>query len=150
MFMPHPNLGDEVNGNIVQSEIEGGVSLGDLPPSTVLEIQTQHHRYTAVFLGESQALISGHPEYCPEPVLVAIAGSTWGGSMLKLRYIGRGMHLEFCHPEYQTPIITSRIQEVRERNHRASPQPTAAESTPAPGLFTRGTFAKTGAFTKPS
>jgi hypothetical protein len=150
MFTPHPNLGDEVNGNIVQSEIEGGVSLGDLPPSTVLEIQTQHHRYTAVFLGESQALISGHPEYCPEPVLVAIAGSTWGGSMLKLRYIGRGMHLEFCHPEYQTPIVTSRIQEVRERIHRASPEPASAEPATAPGMFTRGTFAKPPSFTKPS
>jgi hypothetical protein len=149
MFIPHANLSDEVNANIVQSEIEGGVSLGDLPPSTVLEIQTQHHRYTAVFLGESQALLSGHPEYCPEPVLVAIAGSTWGGSMLKLRYIGRGMHLEFCHPEYRTPIVTSRIQEVRERIHlgfektdakgaQSSSQP--AESTPT--MLTRGTFTK--------
>ena len=155
MFMPHPNLSDEVNGNIVRSEIEGGVSLGDLPPSTVLEIQTQHHRYTAVFLGESQALISGHPDFCPEPVLVAIAGSTWGGSMLKLRYIGRGMHLEFCHPEYRTPIITSRIQEVRERidlgfedsstsnqNSVTSPQPMPAKSTPAPSMLARGTFTK--------
>jgi hypothetical protein len=150
MFMPHPNLADEVNGKIVQSEIEGGVSLGDLPPSTVLEIQTQHHQYTAVFLGESQVLISGHPEFCPEPVLVAIAGSTWGGSMLKLRYIGRGMHLEFCHPEYQTPIVTSRIQEVRERIHRGSSQTTAEESATGPGLFTRGTFAKPSSFTKAS
>jgi hypothetical protein len=115
MFTPHPNLNDDVNSNIVQSEIEGGVSLGDLSPSTVLEIETQNHRYTAVFLGESQALISGHPEYCPEPVLVGISGSTWGGSMLKLRYIGRGMHLEFSHPEYRSPIVTSRIQAVRER-----------------------------------
>jgi len=155
MFMPHPNLSDEVNGNIVRSEIEGGVSLGDLPPSTVLEIQTQHHRYTAVFLGESQALISGHPEFCPEPVLVAIAGSTWGGSMLKLRYIGRGMHLEFCHPEYRTPIITSRIQEVRERidlgfdessttneNSVTSPQAMPVQSTAMPSMLARGTFAK--------
>jgi len=31
MFMPHPNLGDDVNGNIVQSEIEGGVFLEGLP-----------------------------------------------------------------------------------------------------------------------
>src|SRR5271166_6129871 len=114
MFMTHPNLRDAVNANIVQSEIEGGVSLGDLPPSTVLEIQAQLHRYTAVFLGESQALISGHPEYCPEPVLVAIAGSTWGGSMLKLQFVGRGMHLEFHHPEYPTPIITSAIQDIRD------------------------------------
>jgi hypothetical protein len=114
MFNPHPNLADNINRGIVRSEIEGGVFLNDLPPSTVLEIQTMHHRYTAVLLGGSEALISGHPEFCPHPVQVAIAGSTWGGSMLKLQYVGRGMHLEFRHPEYPTPIITSPIQEIRD------------------------------------
>jgi len=114
MFSPHPNLADEVNSGIVQSEIEGGVFLNDLPPSTVLEIQTMHHRYTAVLLGGSEAMLSGHPEFCPKPVQVAIAGSTWGGSMLKLQYVGRGMHLEFRHPEYATPIVTSPIQEIRD------------------------------------
>ena len=99
MFTPHPNLADDVNHAIVQSEIEGGVFLHDLPPSTILEIQTLHHCYTAVLLGGSEALLSGHPEFCPSPVQVAIAGSTWGGSMLKLQYVGRGMHLEFRHPE---------------------------------------------------
>jgi len=114
MFDPHPNLGDDVNGKIVQSEIEGGVFLEGLPPDTVLQIRTQHHFYTALLLGGNSALISGHPQYCPQPVQVTIAGSTWGGSMLKMRYIGRGMHLEFHHPEYKTPIITSLIQEIHE------------------------------------
>ncbi len=113
-FLPHANLSDEVNHNIVQSEIDGGVLLSDLPPESILQIQTQHRWYTVVTCGQGQALISGHPEFCPEPVLVRIEGSTWGGSMLKLRFIGRGMHLEFRHPEYRTPIVTSRIQEVRE------------------------------------
>ena len=103
-----------MNHNFVQSEIEGGVFLNDLPPSTVLEIQTQHHCYTVFLLGGNGALISGHPQYCPEPIQVAICGSTWGGSMLKRRFVGRGMHLEFRHPEYQTPIVTSRVQEIRE------------------------------------
>ncbi len=115
MFNPHPNLADEVNSGIIQSEIEGGVFLNDLPPSTVLEIKTMHHLYTAVLLGGSEAMLSGHPEFCPKPVQVAIAGSTWGGSMLKLQYVGRGMHLEFRHPHYPTPIITSPIQEIRDR-----------------------------------
>ena len=106
MFNPHPNLADEVNRGIIQSEIEGGVFLNDLPPDTVLQIQTMHHCYTAVLLGGSEALLSGHPEFCPQPVQVAIAGSTWGGSMLKLQYVGRGMHLEFRH--------TSPIQEIRD------------------------------------
>lgn len=114
LFAPHPNLSEMVNHHIVQSEIEGGVFLKDLPSATVLEIQTQHHCYTAVLQDDGSALISGHPRYCPEPVQVAITGSTWGGSMLKRRFVGRGMHLEFCHPEYQTPIVTSRIQEIRE------------------------------------
>src|SRR6202044_3959484 len=114
MFSPHPNLADDVNHAIVQSEIEGGVFLHDLPPSTILEIQTLPHCSTAVLLGGSEALLSGHPEFCPSPVHVAIAGSTWGGSMLKLQYVGRGMHLEFRHPQSPPPIIPSAIQEIRD------------------------------------
>jgi hypothetical protein len=115
IFAPHPNLSDEVNSNIVQSEIEGGVYLKDLPDETTLEIETQNRSYTLVNRGHGQALISGHPEFCPEPVLVRIEGSNWGGSMLKASFVGRGMHLEFRHPEYQRPIITSRIMEIRHK-----------------------------------
>jgi hypothetical protein len=112
LFEPHPNLADRINGNIVQSEIEGGVYLKNLQPGTVLRVRTQNHDYTILFQGWDQAMISGHPVFCPEPVPVTIHGSTWGGSMIKARYIGRGMHLEFGHPDYE-PIRTSRIVDVR-------------------------------------
>jgi hypothetical protein len=115
MFRPHANLCDRVNHNIVQSEIDGGVFLNDLEPRTVLFIQTQHHCYTAVFMGDNQALLWGHPQFCPKPISVSIVGSTWGGTMLKSRFVGRGMRLEFHHPEYSTPIVTSPIREIRER-----------------------------------
>ena len=68
----------------------------------------------AVTPAENSVLMSGHPEYRPEAVLVAIASSTWGGSMLKRGFVGRGMHLEFSHPAYRAPITTSRIEEIRE------------------------------------
>ena len=103
-----------MNCNIAQSEIEGGVRLEDLAQGSRLEVQTQHRWYTVVNCGGGWALISGHPKYCPSPSLVRILGSNWGGSMLKTRFIGRSMHLEFKHPEYGTPIITSRIVEIRE------------------------------------
>jgi hypothetical protein len=114
LFEPHPNLSDEINSNVVRSDIEGGVHLRDLPPGAVLEVQTCQRWYTIVNQGDGDVLISGHPEYCPDPVLVKIHGSTWGGSMLREQFIGRGMHLEFRHPNF-LPITTSRILDVRER-----------------------------------
>ncbi|MCP5112705.1 MAG: hypothetical protein GY953_17915 [bacterium] len=107
-------MGDAVNRNIVRSEIEGGVYLRDLPTEATLEVQTQNRSYTLVNRGGGEALLSGHPKYCPDPVLVRIAGSNWGGSMLKASYLGRGMHMEFRHPDFDGPIITSRIREIRE------------------------------------
>jgi hypothetical protein len=113
LFHPHANLSDGINRNIIQSEVEGGVHLRDVPPGTVLEVQTQNRAYTILYKGWDQALISGHPVFCPEPVPVTIHGSTWGGSMLKSRFIGRGMRLEFGHPDFE-PIRTSVILDVRE------------------------------------
>jgi hypothetical protein len=113
LFQPHANLSDDINNNIVQSEVEGGVHLRDVPPGTILEVQTQNRAYKILYKGWDQALISGHPVFCPEPVPVTIHGSTWGGSMLKSRFIGRGMRLEFVHPDFE-PIRTSVIVDVRE------------------------------------
>ncbi len=116
MFQPHTNLSDQVNGNIIQSEIEGGVYLRDLPHDTKLEVETQNRWYTIVVKRDGEAMIWGHPQFCPEPVLVQIQGCNWGGSMIKTAFLGRGMHLEFCHPSYRGPIVTSRILEIRMRD----------------------------------
>jgi hypothetical protein len=115
LFKAHPNLSDVINRRIIQSEIEGGVYLHDLTRGAVLEIETEDWVCTMVFCGDNEALVCGHPKFCLDPVRVRIAGSTWGGSMLKTRFIGRGMHLEFMHPQYQR-IVTSRIVEIRACN----------------------------------
>jgi hypothetical protein len=105
MYQVSPHLSDVVNRHIVQSEIEGGVHLGDVPAGTVLEVETQNRAYTIRYQGRGRALISGHPVFCPEPTPVTIHGSTWGGSMIKSGFIG--------HPEFE-PITTSVILHVRE------------------------------------
>jgi hypothetical protein len=112
LFEPNPHFADVINHNIIQSEIEGGVHLRDLLPGSVVSIQTLNHVYTMVVLGEDTALISGHPALCPNPTEVCIHGSTWGGSMLRTRFLGRGMHLEFEHPVHKT-ILTSRILDIQ-------------------------------------
>src|SRR5712692_1194879 len=113
LFIPHPHLSDEINRNICQSEIEGGVFLYHLPPGALLEVETQNRHYLLENRGNGKALIAGHPEFCPRPVLVDVHGSTWGGSMLKMGFVGRGMRLEFRHPAHGI-IHTSLIQEIRE------------------------------------
>jgi hypothetical protein len=90
------------------------VRIEDLVPGSWLQVTTQNTCYRILTLFGDTALISGLPLFCPRPILVTIHGSTWGGSMLKRRFIGRGMHLEFRHPDYSTLIVTSPIQETQE------------------------------------
>jgi hypothetical protein len=88
--------------------------LGGLAARSRFQVSTRNTRYQLLALFGSMALITGHPLYCPHPILVGIHGSTWGVSMLKVRFIGRGMCMEFAHPQYQTAIVTSPIREIRE------------------------------------
>ncbi len=111
--MPNPSVSEEaVNPDIVHSELEGGVYLDDLPEGVVLEVETSHHRYTIVNRTHGEALISGHPTFCPEPIAVRIEGSIWGGCMLKAGFIGLGMRLTFQVPTHRT-ITTSPIMQIR-------------------------------------
>ena len=113
LFVAHPNLADAVNRAMIASEIEGGVHLTDLSPGAALSIQTQNRVYEMVVLRDETVLLCGHPEFCPDPIEVRIQGSTWGGSMIRTKFLGRGMHLEFEHPVHRT-ILTSRILDIRE------------------------------------
>ena len=113
LYSPRSNWSDQVNRNIIRSEIEGGVHLHDLPRGAVLEIETMDWTCRLEYCGEYEACVSGHPQFCPEPVRVYVAGSTWGGSMLKQYFIGRGMHLELFHPVHRR-ILTSPIIDIRE------------------------------------
>jgi hypothetical protein len=111
-FVPHPNLSDDINRNIIDSEIEGGVHLDRMLPGETLEIETRDWTCRLEYRGDYSARVSGHARFCPHPVDVDVCGSTWGGSLIKQHFIGRGMHLEFIHPVFQR-ILTSRIVEIR-------------------------------------
>jgi hypothetical protein len=118
-IMTHPNFSDEVNRDIVQSEIEGGVCLDDLPEGARLEVETQHRLYNILIRDRGKELIWGHPQYCPDPVAVRIAGSTWGGSMLKLRFMGEecawNSGTPYFAPSKHHALWTSELQTARER-----------------------------------
>lgn len=119
MFTPHPNLAPEVNAAIADSELQGGAWVKDLPVGKTLKVTTRNTVYfiDRVAEGPEGLTIQGHPRYCPESEPVHILGSTFGGSMLKVGFVGRGMHLEFCltnNQDFRGSTITSQIQEVEE------------------------------------
>lgn len=113
-LVPHRNLDTGVNRYIVQSEVEGGVYLPGLPVGSCLLLATKNHQYLLQYQGHGRALICGHPRLCPEPVEVAVCGSNWGGSLLKSGFVGRGMRLEFHHPEHKM-VTTSPIVSIEQR-----------------------------------
>ena len=110
--MLSPSMNEAVSANIVTPEVEDGVYLDDLPEGIVLEVETNHHRYTIVNRTHSEAIISGHPTFCPEPIAVRVEGSIWGGCSLKPGFIGLGMRLTFQLPTHRT-ITTSPIVQIR-------------------------------------
>lgn len=91
---------------------DDGVFLSDIEHGTTLLVVTESRTYALVALGNREALISGHPEHCPSPVRVRVQGSTWGGSLLRMDFIGKGMHLEYWHPVHKC-VTTSQIVDVR-------------------------------------
>lgn len=111
MEAANEGLHPQIVSNIVQSEIEGGVRMDDVPVGGTIRMQTRSRLYTIRKTGEDAYTIEGHPEYCPAPVRAYIGGSTWGGSMLKMKYIGIGMRLEFSTDEHRC-ITTSEIKAI--------------------------------------
>ena len=119
--MGHPNLSPAINAHLAQSEKDGGVWLSVPPASAsngesvlrvgqILEVQTQNTLYEIV-KSDKGYMIRGHAKYCPEWTRAGIHGSTWGGSMLKMGYVGVGMYLEFS-VEGHREVTTSQIKEV--------------------------------------
>jgi hypothetical protein len=97
----------------LQVDAEDGLKLDEVQPWDTLEVITQNTSYWIRVLFGRLALISGHPMYCRQSVLVKLQGSAEGWTDLKMGFIGRGLRLKFHHPQHGKSIITSPIKEIR-------------------------------------
>ena len=97
----HPSLSPEINAKIAQTLVEGGADLRKLRPGRELVVTTANTTYRIQKTEEgsprraTRYLMTGHPRICPEPTPATIAGSSWGGALLRTAFIGRGMTMEF-------------------------------------------------------
>ena len=89
-----------------------GISLRELEPLGTLLARTENSVYRVIPLeaGSSRILIQGG-RFFPEPTEVRFSGSGFGGSFLKLGWIGLGLRMEILWDGQR--IITSRIRAVQ-------------------------------------
>jgi hypothetical protein len=109
---PAPEQDAPVNRDGCRVNERDGFSLDELKVGDSLELVTKNRTYLLENRGNGEILIFGHPKYCPQPTLVRLYGSTAGWTAVKPGFIGRGMYLEFRHPEHGL-IRTSRVEQIR-------------------------------------
>ena len=99
-----------------------GIGLADLDPITTLLVRTQNSLYQILVVQPRSkvVLVQGGP-FFPQATRAVFSGSNFGGSLLKVAWVGIGLHMEF-HAEDQW-VITSRVQSITVQPERALPGP---------------------------
>jgi hypothetical protein len=91
---------------ITPSQAPEGVDLKNLRPGSLIDVETKTRHYRIECLGGDAIRISGHPDYCPEPVRAQVDG-----------VIERGRHLKFflndCRPVTTTRIVSLHVDQPK-------------------------------------
>jgi len=90
-----------------EQEDNGGIVVSRLKPGTRIVVKTMYSTYEMTVIEGSKVWVKGG-KYFPEFVERYFVGSTWGGSCLKLHWIGQDMQMEFTNPP--RGVRTSRVQ----------------------------------------
>jgi hypothetical protein len=95
----------------ISDELEG-VTLEKLKPCNTIHARTRNSDYEIFLLDpeSGRALVKGG-KYFAEPVEATVSGSSFGGSMLKMGWLGVGLGMEFnANGQY---VMTSPVEELR-------------------------------------
>jgi len=87
-----------------------GVSLRLLAPIAQLEVRTRNSTYQITKLGTGRVMVLGGA-FFPVWSEANLCGSTLGGSMLKMDWVGCGFRMEFLHRGAR--IVTTRVRAIR-------------------------------------
>jgi hypothetical protein len=83
----------------------------DLMPGSLIDVETKSRHYRIEFLGGNSIRVSGHPEFCPDPVIANLQGSLDQDGCLEVGFIVCGMKLIFMLGG-DRPVTTSRVVHV--------------------------------------
>jgi hypothetical protein len=89
------------------SDLSTIVDLTTLSPGALIDVETKSRHYHIECLGGTAIRISGHPEYCPEPVRADLQGAI-GKDGLEPGLIESGLRLLLLFNGKQ-PVTTSKV-----------------------------------------
>jgi hypothetical protein len=84
----------------------------NLVPGSLIDVETKNRHYRIEYLGGNSVRVSGHPEFCPHPVLASLQGSLDRDGSLETGFIACGMRMILLLDDTH-PITTSRVLRVR-------------------------------------
>ena len=108
------HLDPKINELIQEQQEKGGIDITTLEPGTKIEVQTRNSTYKIKVLnpGKKKIEIQGGL-HITEPEEAFLTGSTWGGSMLKMGWIGYMMCMEVHRPQRLSPLLTSLVRAAK-------------------------------------
>lgn len=98
------------------------VNLKNLLPGSLIDVETRSRHYLIECLGGNAIRISGHPDFCPNPVPAQLQGAITEDGAVEFGFIESGMKFVFVL-DGNLPVTTSRVVRVRlNRPNASSPQ----------------------------
>ena len=111
-----------LDGFTTEVALADGVGLGELEALSTLLIKTLNSLYRVIVLEppRPRILIQGG-QFFPELTEARLAGASFGGSLLKLAWLGCGLRMEVCSDGQR--IVTSPVQSIEVRKDTDLPGP---------------------------
>src|SRR4051812_40923923 len=83
-----------VDDLLQECEKHQGIDLNKCRPNVEILVETQNHFYTLITGNEAGEVTITGGKYFPKPTQAIVNGSTWGGSCLKMKWLGPDMCME--------------------------------------------------------
>jgi hypothetical protein len=97
--------------DLTKLKIENGIDVHRLKAGTIVLVQTKNNRYKLVkgFKDKYDVSIQGGKHF-PEPTDVNFSGSTFGGTMMKIGWIGYKMYMEMYVIDKKSRLTTTGVR----------------------------------------
>ena len=102
-----------LDGFVEAASETDGVGLTDVDTFTTLVVQTDNSVYQITVLQpyKREVVVQGGA-FFPERTRAYLSGSSFGGSCLKLGWVGVGLHMEFLAADRDQWVLTSHVRSI--------------------------------------